>query len=62
MSVDAEQLVDLEVKLAYQDRAIRELDQLVRALVTRLEVVERELGELKQVAPAAPLHERPPHY
>lgn len=62
MSVDAEQLVDLEVKLAYQDRLIRELDQLVRAFATRLEVVERELRELKQIAPAAPQHERPPHY
>ena len=62
MSVDAEQLVDLEVKLAYQDRLIRELDQLVRTFATRLEVVERELRELKQIAPPAPLHEKPPHY
>jgi uncharacterized coiled-coil protein SlyX len=61
MSVDAEQLVDLEVKLAYQDRLIRELDQLVRTFVTRLEVVERELRELKQTAPM-PTHDRPPHY
>jgi uncharacterized coiled-coil protein SlyX len=61
MSVDAEHLVDLEVKLAYQDRLIRELDQLVRTLATRLEVVERELRDLKQTAPV-PAHERPPHY
>ena len=61
MSVDAEQLVDLEVKLAYQDRLIRELDQLVRAFSARLEVVERELRDLKQTSPS-PAHERPPHY
>ncbi|MEJ7597957.1 MAG: hypothetical protein WKG01_08630 [Kofleriaceae bacterium] len=61
MSVDAEQLVDLEVKLAYQDRLIRELDQLVRTFAARLEVVERELGDLKRTSPS-PAYERPPHY
>jgi uncharacterized coiled-coil protein SlyX len=58
-----EHLVELEIKLAYQDRRIGELDALVRALATRLDATERELGDLKRtLAPAAPVNEPPPHY
>jgi uncharacterized coiled-coil protein SlyX len=62
-----EQIVDLEVKLAYQDRLIRELDALVRTFATRLETVERELGQMKKSVqaeggPSATAVERPPHY
>ncbi len=63
----AEQLVDLEIKLAYQDRLIRELDALVRAFGERLDRAERGLKTLKDslVSPEVPLgpqNERPPHY
>jgi len=62
-----ERMVELEVKLAYQDRVIRALDALVRAFGDRLDRAERELGTLKDslASPAAPLgpqHEPPPHY
>jgi uncharacterized coiled-coil protein SlyX len=63
MSAD---LIDLEIKLAYQERLIGELDVLVRAFATRLESTERELRELKAAiappSPVGPQHELPPHY
>jgi uncharacterized coiled-coil protein SlyX len=63
---DAERWLDLEVKLAYQDRLIEELDALVRAFGERLDRTERELAQIKQAIPApVPLgaaNEPPPHY
>jgi uncharacterized coiled-coil protein SlyX len=63
---DAERWMDLEVKLAFQDRLIRDLDALVREFGARLDSAERELKELKRAVPAPlPLgtaNERPPHY
>jgi len=64
----SEHLVDLEVKLAYQERLIRELDALVREFATRLDKAERELETLKQSVrhggevPMGPANEPPPHY
>ncbi|MDX2088720.1 MAG: SlyX family protein [Kofleriaceae bacterium] len=62
-----EHLVDLEVKLAYQERLIRDLDALVREFGTRLDGAMRELETLKQTVrsgdvPLGPAGERPPHY
>ena len=58
-----EELVELEITIAYQDRRLGELDALVRAVSDRLETVERELAELKRAAtPAAMVNEPPPHY
>jgi uncharacterized coiled-coil protein SlyX len=63
---DAERWLDLDVKLAYQDRLIRELDALVREFGGRLDKVERELEQLRQAIPSPlPLgaaNEPPPHY
>jgi SlyX protein len=63
----AERIVELEIKLAYQDQLIRELDALVRTFGDRLDRAERELKTLKDalVSPAVPLgpqNEPPPHY
>jgi SlyX protein len=63
----AERLVELEIKLAYQDHVIRELDALVRAFGDRLDKAERELKTIKDglrspEAPLGPQHEPPPHY
>jgi uncharacterized coiled-coil protein SlyX len=65
-SVD-ERVLDLEVRIAYQDRLVRELDALVRQFADRLDKAERELETLKQslVSPEGgigPGHEPPPHY
>jgi uncharacterized coiled-coil protein SlyX len=63
---DAERWLDLEVKLAYQERLIHQLDTLVREFGTRLDAAERELKQIKQAVPApVPMgaaNERPPHY
>ncbi|HMG23200.1 MAG TPA: SlyX family protein [Kofleriaceae bacterium] len=63
---DAERWLDLDVKLAYQERLIHELDALVREFGARLDKTERELVQLKQAMPP-PLalggaNEPPPHY
>jgi uncharacterized coiled-coil protein SlyX len=68
VSDHAEQIVDLEVKLAYQERLIRELDAHVRELGDRLIKTERELIEIKQAiktggeVPLGAATEKPPHY
>lgn len=63
---DAERWLDLDVKLAFQERLIRELDALVREFGDRLDKAERELAQIKQALPGpVPLgtaNERPPHY
>jgi uncharacterized coiled-coil protein SlyX len=62
-----ERVTDLEVKVAYQDRIIAALDDVVRGLAAKVDVLERELGEIragaKSPAPAiGPASEKPPHY
>jgi len=62
-----DRLVDLEIKLAYQEQLIRELDALVRTFGDKLDETTRELRELKQALrspapPTGPANEPPPHY
>ena len=63
----AERIEDQEVRLAFQDRLIRDLDALVREFGDRLDKVQRELDQLKQSirspeTPMGPANEPPPHY
>ena len=63
----AERLEDLEVKLAFQDKLIKELDALVRTFGDKLDKTSRELEALKQSIrspenPLGPANEPPPHY
>ena len=63
----AERVEDLEVKLAFQDKLIRELDALVRTFGDRLDAANRELDALKQAIRSpeptvGPANEPPPHY
>jgi SlyX protein len=67
MATDDDRIVDLEIKLAYQERLIRELDALVRAFGDKLDKTERELAALKQTVrspetPVGPANDKPPHY
>ena len=60
-----ERMDDLEIKLAYQERLIGDLDELVRAFAARLEAAERELKALKhslRSPEGALVNEPPPHY
>ena len=63
---DDERWLDVDVKLAYQERLIRELDALVREFGARLDKAERLLEQIRQALPApVPLgaaNEPPPHY
>ena len=59
-------IVDLEVRVAFQERTISELDEVVCELATRLERMERELREVRDTVNAAPDDDTPepppPHY
>jgi uncharacterized coiled-coil protein SlyX len=46
----AERVTDAEVRLAYQDRTIAALDEVVRELAGRIAVLERELERLSTAA------------
>ena len=62
-----QRLVDLEVRCAYQDKLIADLDEVVRVFTARVEDLEREVAELRETSrnpPVAigPADEPPPHY
>jgi SlyX protein len=62
---EASRIVDLEVRAAFQDRLIGELNDVVREFARRVERLERELKEIRESADApdiGPADERPPHY
>ena len=41
-----ERLIELEVRVAFQERLIAELDEVVRALRTQVERLEADLAQL----------------
>jgi uncharacterized coiled-coil protein SlyX len=47
----SERLVDLEVKIAFQERTVKALDEVILALVTRLDHLSRQVAELEKAAP-----------
>lgn len=55
---------ELEARIAYQDRTIADLDEVVREFADRVAVLERELRELRETSTAAlgSPDEPPPHY
>jgi SlyX protein len=62
-----QRLVDLEVRIAYQDRTIAELDEVVREFTKRIIELERELAALRATLtePQEAIRghdEPPPHY
>jgi uncharacterized coiled-coil protein SlyX len=64
---DEDRIIELEIKLVYQEQLIRELDALVRAFGDKLDANTRELEKLKQAIkspenPMGPANEPPPHY
>lgn len=63
MDVDAK-FAELEARIAFQDRTIADLDQVVREFADRVQVLERELRELRETASDAlgSPDEPPPHY
>ncbi len=62
-----DRIVDLEVRLAYQDKIIADLDEVVRAFADRVVKLERELEVVTEtlktgVPEVGPQNEKPPHY
>ncbi len=60
-----ERIVDLEVRAAYQDRLIAELDEVIRefsARVERLETLLKDMKDSENAAPIGPANDPPPHY
>jgi len=60
-----ERLMDLEIKVAYLEKLVAELDGVVReqaALVTRLTAALEQRADSTGVEVGAPLDEKPPHY
>ena len=58
-------IVDLEIRVAYQDELIGQLDEVIREFATRIEALEFQLGELRNrvgSGPIGPAHDPPPHY
>lgn len=62
-----DRIVELEIKVAFQDKALRELDEVVTQYATKLDVLARELEALRARIddsgdPGEIVDERPPHY
>lgn len=61
-----ERIVELEIKLAYQDKTLRDLDEVVAAYAAKLDALTREVAELRarleQARPDEITDEPPPHY
>ena len=58
-------IVDLEVRTAYQDKLIADLDEVLSEFSIRVERLETMLKDLKDSANAAPIgppDDPPPHY
>jgi len=65
MSIE-ERVTELEVRLAYQDKAIAALDDVVRDFAARVERLERAARDSRERGAAEasidPPDEPPPHY
>ncbi len=65
MSVE-EQLIDLEIRLAYQSKTVATLDEVVREFAARVERLERQLAGIATAGadqhPIGGADEPPPHY
>jgi uncharacterized coiled-coil protein SlyX len=59
-----ERIIEMEIRIAHQDRVIGALDEVVRAFATRVERLEQQVQELRggAGAPLGPADDPPPHY
>lgn len=62
-----DRIVELEVRVAYQDKIIADLDEVLRRYTARVDELQREVAELRHRLeddqPAlGPDDEAPPHY
>ncbi len=60
-----DRIIELEMKVAHQDRLLADLDDVVGKFTARVEDLERRLAELQQSVGGLPVggaDEPPPHY
>ena len=66
---DSKRLEDLEVKLAFMEKLVSDLDDVVRGLAENMDDIREDIGTIRaqviadsdqQASPAN--HELPPHY
>lgn len=62
-----ERIIELEARVAYQDKTIGDLDEVVRLFASRVERLERRVAGLAQAVlegheEVGPAHDPPPHY
>jgi SlyX protein len=62
-----DRIIELEVRVAYQDKIIADLDDVLRAFTSQVEALRRELVELKErfegdQPDLGPADDAPPHY
>ena len=57
-----ERIDEVEIKLAYLERHILELDGVVRVLADEVTRLRTELAEVQAAGTEASGHEKPPHY
>jgi SlyX protein len=65
--MDSDRFTELEIKVAFQDKVIADLEALVRSFGVRVDELARELEQLKNAVrspevPLGPANEPPPHY
>jgi uncharacterized coiled-coil protein SlyX len=65
MSMD-ERIIELEIRIAHQDKVIAALDEVVSAFAARVERLEQQVDALRKLdgglVPVGPADEPPPHY
>lgn len=61
---DDKRLTDLEVKVAFQEHLLHELDDVIRGLQNTVDTLRREIHELREQLPedAEDPNQKPPHY
>ena len=67
MSEDADRLMELEIRVAHQERTIDQLNDVVLGLRKELESVQRKFGEIEAKLESdaneiGSADERPPHW
>jgi uncharacterized coiled-coil protein SlyX len=63
--VDSDRLTDVEIKLAYAERRIDELDDVVRQTSEAMDVLIKEIKRLRglvETTELPPGNVKPPHY
>jgi uncharacterized coiled-coil protein SlyX len=61
----AARLEDVEIKVAYLERALDKLDEVVRTLSDEMDMIRREVARMREASDdhsELPPSEKPPHY